>query len=164
MKQGAADGTKKVLANDYYGTFKQLISDLRSDLHTPNLPIFVPSYMNDDNLLKAAMAKMSDEDLSRVKNPDGKTVVKKDDLLKAVLNYLNELSLSKLRNMSGKRPYMVEVIASQNRAGREILNVATIYPGQLPKGADETHYSSEGYVTLGKFTASAVEAFYKAEK
>ena len=163
-KQGAADGTKKVLANDYYDTFKQLISDLRSDLHTPNLPVFVPSYMNDDNLLKAAMAKMSDEDLSSVKNPDGKTVVKKDDLLKAVLNYRNELSLSKLRNMSGKRPYIVDVIASQNRAGREIHNVATIYPGTLPKGADGTHYSSEGYVTLGQFTASAVEAFYKAEK
>ena len=28
-KQGAADGTKKVLANEYYDTFQQLVSDLR---------------------------------------------------------------------------------------------------------------------------------------
>ena len=34
-KQGAADGTKKVLAIEYYDTFKQLVSDLRSDLGVP---------------------------------------------------------------------------------------------------------------------------------
>ncbi len=160
-KQGAADGTKKVLANDYYDTFKLLVSDLRADLGDPDLPVFVPAYMNDEDLLKAAMSNMSDEDLSRIKNPAGKPEVKKDELLQAVLNYLNELSFSKLRKMSGKRPYMMEVIASQNRAGREIHNVATIYPGELPKGADGTHYSAEGYITLGKFTASAVQEFYK---
>lgn len=162
-KQGPADGTKKVLANDYYDTFKQLVSDLRSDLHTPDLPVFVPSYMNDDNLLKAAMAKITDEDLRKIKNPAGKSEVKKAELLKSVLSYLNELSESKLRKMSGKRPYFVEVIASQNRAGREIPNVATIYPGELPKGADGTHYSAAGYITLGKFTASAVQEFYKTK-
>jgi hypothetical protein len=163
-KQGAADGTKKVLANDYYDTFKQLVSDLRADLVVPDLPMFVPSYMNDDDLLKAAMSNMSDEDLRTVSNPADKTVVKKSELLKAVLGYLNESSVSKLRKTAGKRPYIATVIAAQNRAGRDIPNVVTIYPGSLPKGADGTHYSSEGYITLGKMTASAVETFYQLKK
>ena len=47
------------------------------------------------------------------------------------------------------------------RAGREIPNVTTIYPGKLPTGADGVHFSAEGYVALGKITASAVEQFYK---
>lgn len=162
-KQGAADGTKKVLALEYFDTFKQLVSDLRSDLGVPNLPVFIPSYMNDEDLLKVAMANMSDEELRKVKNPAGKTLVKKDELLKAVLTYLNEASLSKLRKTAGRRPYLAAVIAAQNRAGRDIPNVATIYPGKLPKGADGTHYSSEGYITLGKFTAAAIETFYNAK-
>ena len=37
-KQGAADGTKKDLANEYYDTFKLLISDLRADLGAPDQP------------------------------------------------------------------------------------------------------------------------------
>jgi hypothetical protein len=163
-KQGAADGTKKVLANDYYDTFKQLVSDVRSDLGTPDLPVFVPSYMNDDDLLKAAMSQMSEEDLREARNPAGKALVKKDELLEAVLTYLNESSLSKLRKTAGRRPYIAAVIAAQNRAGRDVPNVDTIYPGKLPKGADGTHYSSEGYITLGKFTASAVEDFYEAKQ
>ena len=98
----------------------------------------------------------------KVKNPAGKALVKEDELLKAILTYLNETSSSKLKKTTGNRPYFAAVIAAQNRAGREIPNVTTIYPGKLPKGADGTHYSSEGYITLGKFTASAVEEFYKA--
>ena len=163
-KQGAADGTKKVLASDYYDTFEQLVSDLRSDLDAPDLPVFVPAYMNDAELLKAAMSNMSDEDLRKVKNPTGSALVKKDELLESVLTYLNQASSSKLRKAAGKRPYMATVIAAHNRAGRDIANVATIYPGKLPTGADGTHYSLEGYITLGKFTASAVEEFYKAKE
>jgi len=34
----------------------------------------------------------------------------------------------------------------------------------LPVGDDGTHYSSEGYIKLGKITASAVEEFYKAKE
>ncbi len=162
-KQGAADGTKKVLANDYYETFKQLVSDLRSDLGAENLPVFVPSYMNDEDLLKAVMSKMSDEDKRKVTDAAGKAPVKKDELVKAVLAHLNELSWSELKTTASKRPYIVGVIAAQNKAGRDIPNVATIYPGELPKGADGTHFTSEGYITLGKFTASAVEEFYKAK-
>ena len=63
-----------------------------------------------------------------------------------------------------KRLYMAAVIAAQNRAGRDIPKVATIYPGSLPKGADRTHYTAEGYITLGKFTASAVEEFYRGQE
>jgi len=58
-KQGAADGTKKDLANEYYDTFKQLISDLRTDLGASDLPVFVLSYMKD-------------EDLAKIKKPAGR--------------------------------------------------------------------------------------------
>ena len=36
-KQGAADGTKKDLADEYYDTFKLLVADLRTDLGAANL-------------------------------------------------------------------------------------------------------------------------------
>ena len=52
---------------------------------------------------------------------------------------------------------------AQNRAGRDIPNVTTLYPGELPRiGGGNNHYNSEGYIKLGKITASAVEEFYKA--
>ncbi|MCP4786793.1 MAG: sialate O-acetylesterase [Fuerstiella sp.] len=158
-KQAAADGTKKVLADEYYDTFKLLVSDLRSDLGTPDLPVFIPSYLNDEELLKTAMAQMNDEELRKVKNPAGTPLVKTDDLLRGVLAYVNEASISERRKAAGKRPYIIPVIAAQNRAGRDLQGVTTIYPGTLPKGADGVHYSSDGYITLGKFTASAVEEY-----
>ena len=101
--------------------------------------------------------KISDEDLRKIKIQAGNDSVKNDELLKGVLNYLNESSVSKLRKTAGKRPYIAVVIAAQNRASRDIASVSTICPGTLPQGADGIHFSSEGYVTLGKFTASAVE-------
>ncbi|MHC4569250.1 MAG: alpha-L-fucosidase, partial [Planctomycetota bacterium] len=55
-KQGAADGTKKVLANAYYDRFRQLVSDLRADLGVSDLPTFVPVYMKDEELLKALLS------------------------------------------------------------------------------------------------------------
>ena len=51
-KQGAADGTKKDLAEAYYETFRQLVADLRTDLSTPDLPVFVLTYLTDKELLK----------------------------------------------------------------------------------------------------------------
>ena len=87
-KQGAADGTKKDLAEEYYDTFKLLISDLRTDLGVPELPVFVPSYMNDEKLLKAVLPHLSDEELHKIRNPAGKPSVKDADLLEAVLTYL----------------------------------------------------------------------------
>ena len=120
--------------------------------------------MNDEDFLKAVMSKMSDDDKRKVSSRAGKAPVKKHELLEAVLAHLNELSWSDLRKTFGKRPWIAGVIAAQNKAGRDIPNVVTIYPGELPKGADGTHYSSEGYITLGKLTASAVEEFYKSKR
>jgi lysophospholipase L1-like esterase len=160
-KQGAADGTKKVLAYEYYDTFKQLVSDIRKDLGAPDLPVFVPGYMTDEDLLKTALSKFSGEALQKVKNPAGETLVEKDELLESLLNYLNESSWAEVKKTSGKRPYIAAVVAAQNRAGREIPNVTTIYPGKLPTGPDGVHFTAAGYVTLGKFTASAVEEYYR---
>ena len=164
-KQGAADGTKKDLAIEYYATFKLLISDVRSDLGAPNLPVFVPSYMNDEDLLKAVLRHLSDEELRKIRNPTGKPSVKDADLLAAVMAHLNEVSESRLRKMFGKRPYIAAVIAAQNRAGRELPNVTTIYPGDLPRiGGGNNHINAEGQIKLGKITVSAVEEFYEVKK
>lgn len=65
----------------YYNTFKQLVSDLRRDLDAPDLPVFVPAHMNDEDLLKTALSKVSDAALQKVKKPAGKTLVKQDELL-----------------------------------------------------------------------------------
>ncbi|MCP4312832.1 MAG: alpha/beta hydrolase fold domain-containing protein [Bacteroidetes bacterium] len=163
-KQGGADGTKKELATAYYDRLYQLISDLRTDLGTPDLPVFIPSYLNDRNLLKAILSGISEEELSEAKQSAGDTPENDEELLKAVLSYLNDRDPSELRKSAGKRPYITTVIAAQNRAGREIPNVTTLYPGRLPIGDDGTHYSSEGYIMLGKITASAIEEFYKAKE
>jgi hypothetical protein len=162
-KQGGADGTKKVLGTEYYDIFKQLISDVRKDLGAPDLPVFMPSYMNDEDLLKAVRRILSDEELRKIRNLAGKPPVKDADLLAAVLAPLNEASPAKLRKAFGKRPYIAAVIAAQNRAGRELPNVATIYPGELPRiGGGNNHINAEGQIQLGKITASAVGEFYKA--
>ncbi|MGB0579874.1 MAG: sialate O-acetylesterase [Limisphaerales bacterium] len=164
-KQGAADGTKKILANEYFDTFKQLVADLRQDLGSPNLPVFMPSYLNDEALLKAILSKLSDEELRKIKNPEGKESVKDADLLPAVLAHLNEANQSGLRKMFGKRPYIAAVVAAQNRAGRELRNVATLYPGELPRiSGDNAHINAEGQIKLGKFTASAIKKFYKTKR
>ncbi|MHC4355300.1 MAG: hypothetical protein ACYS0H_21580 [Planctomycetota bacterium] len=86
------------------------------------------------------------------------------ELLKILLSFINDLDLSEAKKLGGRRPYIATVIMTQNRAGREISNVITVYPGKLPVGADGTHYSSEGYIKLGKITATAVEEFYKAKE
>jgi len=160
-KQGAADGTKKVLAEEYYDTFKQLVSDLRTDLGAPNLPVFVPVYMSNGELLKTVLSNMSDEDVLEAKKSASKPSANDEELLKLLLSYLEDNGSLKA---FGKRPYIAKVIMAQNRAGRDIPNVTTLYPGKLPKGADGTHYSSEGYISLGKMTASAIEAFYIAKE
>ena len=162
-KQGGADGTKKVLANEYYETFKQLISDVRSDLGVPDLPVFVPGYTTDDGLIKAFTAKLSDKDRAKIKELQGKDAAGENQRVEVLLKFLNDASLAKLRQLFGKRPYIAGVVAAQNRAGREISDVTTLYPGQLPKGADGTHYTAEGYITLGKITATAVQDYFQAK-
>lgn len=67
-KQGAADGTQKDLAEAYYATFQQLVADLRSDLSTPDLPVFVLTYL-------------TDEELSKLEQPGGKRRYLKQVLL-----------------------------------------------------------------------------------
>jgi hypothetical protein len=163
-KQGAADGTRKELAEAYYDRFKQLISDLRNDLGTPDLPVFVPVYANDEELLKIILSSMSEEDLLEAKKLAGQDPVTDEELLKAAVSYLYDKDPSELRKSIGKRLYLAKVLMAQNRAGREIPNVTTLYPGKLPIGQDGTHYSSEGYVKLGKITGTAVEEYYKAKE
>jgi len=163
-KQGAADGTKKVLANEYYDRFKQLVSDLRGDLGVSDLPTFVPVYMKDEELLKALLSRMNEKDVLKAKRSASTPPENDGELLKTLLSYINDLDLAEAKKLGGRRPYIATVINAQNRAGREIPNVNTIYPGKLPVGDDGTHYSSEGYIKLGKITASAVEEFYKANR
>jgi len=160
-KQGAADGTKKDLANEYYDTFKLLISDLRTDLGAPDLPVFVPSYMNDEELLKAVLSNLSDEDLLKAKESASERPLNDEDLLKVVVSYMNDLPRAK--KPPSKRPYIATVIMAQNRAGRELPNVTTVHPGELPRiGGGNNHINAEGQIKLGKITASAVEKFYKS--
>jgi len=163
-KQGAADGTRKDLANAYYDRFKQLIADLRADLGVSDLPTFVPVYMKDEELLKVLLSKMNEKDVLKAKRSASTPPENDGELLKILLSYINDLDLPEAKKLGGRRPYIATVINAQNRAGREIPNVTTLYPGKLPVGDDGTHYSSEGYIKLGKITASAVEAFYKANK
>jgi len=163
-KQGAADGTRKELAIEYYNRLKQLIADLRTDLAVPDLPVFIPSYMNDGGLLEAVLPNIDEQDLLEAKNSAVKSPENDEELLKAVLSYLNDMEPSKLREITGRRLYFATVIQAQNRAGRDMPDVVTLYPGRLPIGADGTHYSSGGYITLGKITASAVEEYYTAKE
>jgi hypothetical protein len=108
---------------------------------------------------------MSDEDLHKVRNPAGKPPVKDVDLLEAVLTYLDDTNSPKFRKAAGKRPYIATVIAAQNRAGRELPNVTTVQPGELPRiGGGNNHINAEGQIKLGKIAASAVEEFYKAKE
>ena len=162
-KQGAADGTKKDLANEYYATLKQLIADVRKDVGARNLPVFVLPYLSDKELLKLALSYMKDEDVGKIRAASGKRPVKDEDLLKAVLAHL--ANSPQFRKRAGRRPYIGTVIAAQNRAGREIPNVTAVHAGKLPRiGGGNNHINAEGQIKLGKITASAVAEFYKAKK
>ena len=162
-KQGAADG-RRGLAEEYYDTFKQLISDLSADLGVSDLPTFIPSYAKDEELLKSVLSRMSKEQTLEIKKLASRGPVNDGDLLQVALTYMDDKGLlNGATPMAKKQRYLAEVIAAQNRAGRDMPNVTTIYPGRLPIGTDGVHYSSEGYVTLGKITATAVEEFYKAK-
>jgi len=162
-KQASADG-RIDLFEEYYDNFKQLISDLSADLGNPDLPTFIPNYATDEELLKSVLSLLSEKEVLEAKNSAGKASLSDQDLLEAVLSYIDSNGL--LQNETPvvkKQRYMASVISAQNRAGWEIPNVTTLYPGRLPYG-DGGHYSSEGYITLGKITASAVEEFYKAKE
>jgi hypothetical protein len=56
-KQGAADGSRKDLADEYYDIFVQLVADLRRDLSAADMPVFVLTYARDEDLAKATEPK-----------------------------------------------------------------------------------------------------------
>ncbi|MBK1880433.1 sialate O-acetylesterase [Pelagicoccus mobilis] len=157
-KQAAADGSKKELAAAYYKSLETLIADLRTDLEVPDLPVFIPSYMTDKKLLRMATSAVGKE--VAAKTPTATNDVER---LEALLSYLERTD--GLNKVFGKRRYLAQVIMAQNRAGREMSNVTTLYDGDLPRiGGGNPHYNSEGYVILGQKTADAVEAHYKGKE
>ncbi len=107
---------------------------------------------------------MSEEDLANAKKSAGGRSVKDEELLQVVLSYLYDQDMSKARKLARTSPYIGTVIMAHNRAGREIPNVATLYPGELPISEDGVHTNAEGQMILGKVTASGVEEFYNAYK
>jgi len=160
-KQGAADG-KKGLAEEYYDNFNQLILDLSTDLGVSNLPTFVPSYAKDKELLQAMLPYLNREETLQAKKSAGEGPVDDEKFLHTVLSYIDDNDLLKTAKPAVKKQrYLATVISAQNRAGRELSNVTTFYPGKLPR--DGVHYNSEGYLMLGKITASAVEQFYQSK-
>jgi lysophospholipase L1-like esterase len=160
-KQASADG-RKGLAEEYSRNLKQLISDLSEDLGVPNLPTFIPSYARDQELLKGILSRIDEEERLAAKRSAGKDAVGVGDVLDAVLAYVDANGLFKNETpIVKKQRYLAAVISAQNRIGRELSHVTTFYPGKLPIGDDGVHYSSEGYIMLGKATASAIEESYK---
>ncbi len=115
-------------------------------------------------MLKGVLSRIDKEAALEAKKSAGEVSKNPSDMLEAVLSYIDANGLFETKSpVVKKQRYMATVIAVQNRAGRELLNVTTFYPGKLPIGPDGVHYSSEGYIELGKVTASAVESFYKAK-
>ena len=158
-KQAAADGTKKELAAAYDKSLETLISDLRADLDAPDLPVFIPSYMADKQLLDQMISAVGKEVAAKAEAAASNAPKSDVERLEALYSYLERTGGLKAFN---KRAYIIQVIMVQNRAGREMPNVTTLYPGDLPRiGGGNAHYNSEGYVLLGKKTADAVEAFYR---
>ena len=164
-KQAAADG-KKGLSEEYDSNFKQLVSDLTADLGVTDLPTFVPSYATDKKLLRGILSSIDKEDALEARKSAGKGAVKTEEILDAVLSYIDANGLFSSKSPAVKKQrYLATVISAQNRAGREMPNVTTLYDGDLPIiGGGNPHYNSEGYVILGKKTADAVEAFYKGKE
>jgi len=160
-KQASADG-KKGLAEEYYDNFTQLVADLSADLGVPDLPTFIPNYAKDEELLAGILSLIGKEQRREGKKLAAQASAGDPDVLEAVLSYIDDNGLLKEATPQVKKQrYMATVISAQNRAGRELPNVVTLFPGQLPIGEDSVHYSSEGYIMMGKATASAIEEFYK---
>lgn len=158
-KQAAADGKKKELAAAYYSSFETLVADLRADLETPDLPVFISSYQTDEELLRMAISAVGEGVAAKASEAASKAPKNDTERLETIFPYLERTGGLKA---FGKRSYLIQVIMAQNRAGREMPNVTTLHPGDLPRiGGGNPHYNSEGYVLLGKKAADSVEAFYK---
>ena len=162
-KQAAADGSKKELAAAYYKSLETLIADLRTDLEVPDLPVFIPSYMADKKLLRMVTSSVGKEVVAKAQAAANNAPENDVERLEVLLSYLERTG--GLNKVFGKRLYLAQVIMAQNRAGREMSNVTTLYDGDLPRiGGGNDHYNSEGYVILGQKTADAVEAHYKGKE
>ena len=162
-KQAAADGSKKELAAAYYKSLETLIADLRTDLEVPDLPVFIPSYMADKKLLRMVTSSVGKEVVAKAQAAANNAPENDVERLEVLLSYLERTG--GLNKVFGKRLYLAQVIMAQNRAGREMSNVTTLYDGDLPRiGEGNPHYNSEGYVILGQKTADAVEGHYKGKE
>ena len=159
-KQGGADGTKKDLAYEYFDTFKQLVSDIRSDLGAPDLPVFVLSRWNEEELLEVVLSSMSDEEVLEAKKSASKPPENDEELLRTLVYHLENNPSPEVKNRLARRPHILTVRMEQNRVGREISNAITISHGTLPVMADGIHFNAEGQIKLGKIAASAIENLY----
>jgi len=160
-KQASADG-RKGLAEEYYDNITQLISDLSADLGVSDLPTFIPNYYKDEELLAMMLSLIGKEQRREAKKLAAQASAGAADSLEAVLSYIDDNGLlAEAKPMVKKQRYSATVISAQNRAGRELPNVVTLFPGKLPIQEGGVHYSSEGYLMLGKAAASAIEEFYK---
>jgi len=163
-KQAGADGTRRDLAYEYFDTFNQLVSDMRADLDAPNLPVFVLSRMNEDELSELVLSYMNDEDVLEAKKRANEPPENDKELLRVLVSHLEDNPSPAARKRLGRRPHFLTVVLAQNRAGRAIPNVTTINHGTLPLMDDGVHFNAEGQIKLGMITASAIEEFYDAEK
>ena len=142
--------------------FTQLVSDLRLDLGVPDLPTFIPNYATDEELLARMLSIIGKEQRREAKKLAAQASAGTAYALEAVQSYIDDNGLlAEAKPMVKKFRYLATVISAQNRAGRELPNVVTLFPGELPIKEGGVHYSSEGYLMLGKATASAIEEFYK---
>lgn len=160
-KQASADG-KKGLAEEYYDNFTQLVSDLRADLGVADLPTFIPNYYKDEEILAMMLSLIGKEQRREARKLAAQASARDADALEAVQSYIDDNGLLETaKPMVKKQRYVATVVSAQNRAGRELPNIVTLFPGKLPIQEGGVHYSSEGYLMLGKATASAIEEYYK---
>ena len=163
-KQGGADGTKKDLANEYFDTFNQLVSDLRADVGVPDLPVFVPSRWNEGELRELVLSLMNDEEVVEAKKRANEPPENDEELLSVLVSHLEDNPSPEARKRLNRRPHFLTVILAQNTAGRAIPNVTTVHHGTLPVMDDGIHFNAEGQIKLGKITATAIEEFYSARE
>ena len=118
-KQGGGDNGRKEIANNYYDTFKQLVSDLREDVKTPDMPVFVFNVLSDEELDKRDQEEFSRKwkylmPILKAKNgagrdiPNAVTVLHGTDLPKVdALHYNTEgqLTLGKMAASAVKKFY-----------------------------------------------------------
>ena len=56
LNQEGKDKSKESLGKEYYDNFIQLVSNLRMDLNTPEMPVFILTPLSDEDLAKKTFA------------------------------------------------------------------------------------------------------------